>query len=196
MRYLKGITIAIITILIVLYLAAFTPWRNRQGGKDSAIGLNVPQNGASPATGAQEVNPSGQNLQRPAREVKQQVTNTQSAKRHGKSAKPLTAKARPHVKQESEDLEIQDFETQEGERVIINFWPPVENIKAVSIESIEYGEVCDDPCAEPADREYIEDSSNWSPPLPPPPSARIYIAVPEPQECPTPYGVGVEYCCQ
>src|SRR5262245_42812825 len=122
MRHLKGITIGVIGTLLALYLAVYTPWRTggRQGEKDSAGGLNVAQDGNSPATGSRDVKQSDRDVRRPAKELKQRVTDTQGAKRHDKNVKRSTAEMRQDMKQHGEDLELQAIETQDDEQLIID----------------------------------------------------------------------------
>jgi hypothetical protein len=183
MRHLKGITIGVIGTLLVLYLAVYTPWRTggRQAEKDSVAGSNVTQDGHSPATGAPEAKQSARDAQQPAKEVKQRVTDTQGAKPHGKNVKSSTAKMRQEMKQQGEDIELQDIETQDGEQMIIDVRSPAVDVESVYIESEEFEETS----GWPMDGEDMIDSSDW------PPAQRGYIAVPE-QECPTPYGVLVD----
>jgi len=172
---MKKIAIAIIGILLALYLAAYGPWRiGGQKEKDSAGGLNVAQDGSHPATGARDVNQSVKGVQQPVKEDKQRVTNAQGAKRHDKGVKPSMAGIRRNVEQRGADLEVQVIETPDAEQLTIDVRRPTEDVEAVFVEFEE-------PSVEPT---YIEDmggSSDWTP------AHRIDVAVPEPQECSTPY---------
>jgi hypothetical protein len=189
MRHLKGITIGVVGTLLVLYLAVYTPWRTggRQGEKDSAGGLNVAQDANSPATSAPDVKQPARDVKQPARnvrqpadEVKQRGTSTQGAKWHAKNVKSSTAKMRQDMKWQGEDVELQDIETQDGEQLIIDVRQPAEDVDAVYTE---YEEEFEESFEGPVDTEYMKDSSDW------PTAARIYIAVPESQQCPTPYEI-------
>jgi hypothetical protein len=176
---MKKIAIAIIGILLALYLAAYGPWRI--GGQKG--GLNVTQDGSQPATGAQNVNPSVKDVQQPVKEGKQRVTGAQGAKRHDKGVKPPMAGMRRNVEQRAEDLEVQVIETPVVEQLTIDVGRPTEEVEVISIES--EGEFVE-PAAEPVYIEDIYGSGAWTP------ARRVDIAVPEPQECSTPY-VWVEY---
>jgi hypothetical protein len=169
---MKKIAIAIIGILLALYLAVYGPWRT--GGQRG--GLNVAQDGSHPATGAQDVNQSVKDVRQPVKEGKQRVTNAQSAKRH-KGVKPSMAGRRRNVEQRAEDLEVQVIETPVVE-LTIDVGRPTEYVEVISTES--EGEFVE-PSAEPVYIEDIYGSSGW------PVAHRIDVAVPEPQECSTPY---------
>ena len=171
---MKKIAIAIIGILVALYLAAYGPWRN-SGQKG---GLNVAQDGGQPATGAQDVNQSVKDVQQPVKEGKQRVTGAQGEKPHGKGVKPSMAGMRRNVEQRAEDLEVQVIETPVVEQLTIDVGRPTEYVEVISIESErEFVE----PSAEPVYVEYMGVSSDWTP------ARRVDVAVPEPQECSTPY---------
>ena len=171
---MKKIAIAIIGILLALYLAAYGPWRT--GGQKG--GLNVAQDGSHPATGAQDVNQSVKGVQQPVKEGKQRVTDAQGAKPHGKGVKPSMAGMRRNVEQRAEDLEVQVIETPVVEQLTIDVGRPTEYVKVISTES--EGEFVE-PSVEPVYVEDIYGSSGW------PVAHRIDVAVPEPQECSTPY---------
>lgn len=176
---MKKIAIALIGILVALYLAAYRPWRtDGQGEKDSAGGLNVAQDGSRPATGAPDVKQSIKDVQQPVKEVKQRVTGAQGAKRHAKGVKASTAGMRRDAQQRVAGLEVQVIETPYVERLTIDITRPTKYIEVISIES--EGEF-EEPSGEPMDLEDIRGSSDW------PPAHRINVAVPEPQECSTPY---------
>jgi hypothetical protein len=169
---MKKIAIAIIGILLALYLAAYGPWRTGvQKEKDSAGGLNVAQDGSHPATGAQAV-------QQPVKEGKQRVTGAQGAKRHDKGVKRSMAGMRRNMEQRGADLEVQVIETPVAEQLTIDVGGPTEAVEVISIESD--GEFVE-PSVEPVYIEDIYSSSGW------PMAHRIDVAVPEPQECSTPY---------
>jgi hypothetical protein len=171
---MKKIAIAIIGILLALYLAAYGPWRiGEQKG-----GLNVAQDGSQTATGAQAVNQSVKDVQKPVKEGKQRVTNAQGAKRHDKGVKRSIAGMRRNVEQRAEDLEVQVIETPVVEQLTVGVTRPTEYVEVISIETD--GEF-EEPSEEPVYREYINGSSGW------PMAHRIDVAVPEPQECSTPY---------
>jgi len=176
---MKKIAIALIGILVALYLAAYRPWRTgEQGEKDSASGLNVAQDSSRPATGAPDVKQSVKDVQQPVKEGKQRITDAQGAKRHGAGVKPSMAGMRRDVEQRNADVELRVIETQDVEQLTIGVTRPTEYVEAVSIESErEFVE----PSREPMYIEDIKGSSDW------PQARRIYIAVPEPQECSTPY---------
>ena len=176
---MKKIGIAIIGILLALYLAAYGPWRT--GGQKG--GLNVAQDGGQPATGAQNVNQSVKDAQQPVKEGKQRVTNAQGAKRRDKGVKPSMAGMRRNVEQRGADTEVQVIETPVVEQVTIDVGRPTEYVEVISIES--EGELVE-PSVEPVYVEYMGGSSDWTP------ARRVDVAVPEPQECSTPY-VWVEY---
>ncbi|HEX5084639.1 MAG TPA: hypothetical protein VFY40_21565 [Blastocatellia bacterium] len=183
MRFLRGIAIAIIAILLALFLAAYRPWwsgaNHRETGSTGAV--NPPQNNT--ATGAQNatqpqhvpnVNQSVNDLRQAAREARQaarearQAANEarkgarqrdvydRSAMRPAKSAKRSTAEMREAVEWETEDCECEEVETQGVEQVII--WPTIR----------------------PTTR---------------PTTTRINITVPVSQECPTPYYEVWAECC-
>src|SRR5215813_13029000 len=171
---MKKIAIAIIGILLALYLAAYGPWRT--GGQKG--GLNVAQDGSQPTTGAQDVNQSVKDVQQPVKEGKQRVTNAQGAKRRDKGVKPSMAGMRRNVEQRAEDLEVQVIETPVVEQLTIDVGRPTEYVEVISTES--EGEFVE-PSVEPV---YVEDtysSSDWNM------AHRVDVAVPEPQECSTPY---------
>ena len=171
---MKKIAIAIIGILLALYLAAYGPWRT--GGHKG--GSNVAQDGGQPATGAQAVNQSVKDTQQPVKKGKQRVTGAQGAKPHGKGVKPSMAGMRRKVEQRAEDLEVQVIETPVVEQPTIDVGRPTEYVEVISIES--EGEFVE-PSGEPVYVEYMEGSSDWTP------ARRVDIAIPEPQECSTPY---------
>ena len=171
---MKKIAIAIIGILLALYLAAYGPWRT--GGQKG--GLNVAQDGGHPATGAQDVNQSVKDVQQPVKEGKQRVTNAQGAKRHDKGVKPSMAGMRRNVEQRGADTEVQVIETPVVEQVTIDVGRPTEDVEVISIES---GGEFVEPSVEPVYIEYTNGSNVW------PVTQRIDVAVPEPQECSTPY---------
>jgi hypothetical protein len=171
---MKKIAIAIIGILLALYLAAYGPWRI--GGQKG--GLNVTQDGSQPATGAQAVNQSVKDVQQPVKEGKQRVTDAQGAKPHSKGVKTSMAGMRRDVEQRRADLEVQVIETPVAEQLTIDVRRPTEDVEVISIES--EGEF-EEPSGEPVYIEYINGSSDW------PMAHRIDVAVPEPQECSTPY---------
>ena len=165
---MKKIAIAIIGILLALYLAAYGPWRTGgQKEKDSAGGLNVAQDSRRPATGAQDVQPR-------VKEGKQRVTDAQGAKRHNKGVQRSTAGMRRSVERRGADLEVQVIETPVAEQLTIDVWRPTEDVEGVFVEFEE-------PSVEPVYIEYTKGSSGW------PMAHRIDVAVPEPQECSTPY---------
>lgn len=164
---MKKIAIAIIGILLALYLAAYGPWRT--GGQKG--GLNVAQDGSHPATGAQDV-------QQPVKEGKQRVTGAQGAKRHDKGVKRSMAGMRRNVERRGAGLEVQVIETPVAEQLTIDVGRPAEAVEVISIES--EGEFVE-PSGEPVYVEYRGGSSDWTP------ARRVEIAVPEPQECSTPY---------
>jgi hypothetical protein len=90
---------------------------------------------------------------------------------------------RRNVEQRSEDLEVQVIEPPVVEQLTIDVGRPTEYVEVISTESeVEFVE----PSVEPVYVEDIYGSSGWTP------AHRIDVAVPEPQECPTPYG-WVEY---
>jgi hypothetical protein len=172
---MKKIAIAITGILLALYLAAYGPWRiGGQKEKDSAGGLNVAQDGSQPATGARDVNQSVKDVQQPVKEGKQRVTNAQGAKRHDKGVKPSMAGMRRNVEQRGAELEVQVIETPVAEQLTIDVRRPTEDVEAVFVEFEE-------PSVQPVYIEDINGSSDW------PLAHRIDVAVPEPQECSTPY---------
>ena len=175
---MKKIAITTIGILLALYLAAYGPWRT--GGQKG--GLNVAQDGGHPATGAQDVNQSVKDVQQPVKEGKQRVTNAQGAKRHDKGVKPSMAGMRRNVEQRGADTEVQVIETPVVEQVTIDVGRPTEDVEVISIESEgeSDGEFVE-PSGEPVYVEYMGGSSDWTP------ARRVDIAVPEPQECSTPY---------
>jgi hypothetical protein len=81
---------------------------------------------------------------------------------------------RRNVEQRGADVEVQVIETQAVEPVIIDVTPPTEDVEVVTVEY-------EQPSVAPT---YVEDmggSSYW------PRAQRINVAVPEPQECYTPY---------
>jgi hypothetical protein len=139
--------------------------------------LNVAQDGSHPATGAQDVNQPVKGVQQPVKEGKQRVTNAQSAKRH-KGVKPSMAGMRRNVEQRAEDLEVQVIETPVVEQLTIDVGRPTEVVEVISMES--EGEV-EEPSVEPVYVEYMGGSSDWTT------AHRVDIAIPEPQECSTPY---------
>ena len=171
---MKKIAIAIIGILVALYLAAYGPWRT--GGQKG--GSNVAQDANQPATGAQAVNQSVKDTQQPVKVYKQRVTGARSAKPHGKGVKASMAGMRRKVKQRAEGLGVQVIETPVVEQLTIDVGRPTEDVEVISIES--EGEFVE-PSAEPVYIEYTNGSNVW------PVAHRIDVAVPEPQECPTPY---------
>jgi hypothetical protein len=171
---MKKIAIAIIGILLALYLAVYGPWRT--GGQKG--GLNVAQNGSQPATGAQNVNQSVKEAQQPVKEGKQQVTGAQGAKRRGKGVTPSMAGRRRSVEQRGADLEVQVIETPVVEQLTVDVGRPTEEVEVISIESEEEFV---EPSVQPVYVEDIYGSSGW------PVEQRIDVAVPEPQDCPTPY---------
>jgi hypothetical protein len=176
---MKKIAIAIIGILLALYLAAYGPWRTGgQKEKDSTGGLNVAQDGSSPGIGARDVNQSVKDVQQPVKEGKQRVTDARGAKRHGKGVKPSMAGMRRNVEQRGADLDVQVIETRDADQLTIDVTRPAEYVEVISIES--EGEF-DEPSVEPVYIEEIKGSSDW------PTAHRIDVAVPEPQECSTPY---------
>jgi hypothetical protein len=172
---MKKIAFTFIAILLALYLAAYRPWRTGgQGEKDSTGGLNAAQDGSSPATGALDVKQSVKDVQQPVKAGKQRVTGAQGAKRHGKGIKRSMAGMRRDVKQRDADLEVQVIETQAVEQLTIDVTRPTEGVEVIYVEFEE-------PSGEPR---YIEDmrgSSDW------PLAHRVNVAVPERQECSTPY---------
>jgi len=171
---MKKIAIAIIGILLALYLAAYGPWRT--GGQKG--GLNVAQDGSQPATSAQNVNKSVKDVQQPVKEGKQRVTDAQGAKRHDKGVKPSMAGRRRNVEQRGADPEVQVIETPVVEQLSIDVGRPTEDVEVISIESEEEFM---EPSVQPVYVEDIYGSSGW------PVAHRIDVAVPEPQECSTPY---------
>jgi hypothetical protein len=201
---MKGITITSIATLCALYLAPYDPSRTGgQGEKDSAGGLNAAQGYNRLATDARDVKQSVKNVRQHVIKVKQRITDTRVAKRHGKGAKRSMTYVRQDVKQQVADREFQVIETRvdygadgcatsrcEGrelrvvetpgaEQLTIDVMRPTKDIKAVSVEFEELS-------VEPMDVEYVRGSSVWAP------ARGIYLAVPERQECPTPYDVRVE----
>ena len=177
--HMKKIAITVIGILVALYLAAYRPWRTGgQGEKDSAGGLNVAQDSSRPATDARDVNQSVKDVQQPVKEIKQRVTNAQGAKRHDKGVKPSMAGMRLDVKQRGADIEVQVIETRGVERLTIDVTRPTEQVEVIFIESEREFE---EPSVEPMYIEEMKSSSDWTP------AHRINIAVPERQECSTPY---------
>ena len=176
---MKKIAIAIIGILLALYFAAYGPWRTGgQKEKESAGGSNVAQDSSHPATGARDVNQSVKDVQQPVKEGKQRVTNAQGAKRYDKGVKPSMAGMRRNVEQRGADLEVQVIETPVAEQLTIDVGRPTEYVEVISIESDgEFEELS----VEPVYVEYIGGSSDWTP------ARRVDIAIPEPQECSTPY---------
>jgi hypothetical protein len=177
--HMKKVAIAIIGILVALYLAAYGPWRT--GGQKG--GSNVAQEGSQPATGAQNVNQSVKDSQQPVKEGKQRVTNAQGAKRHYNGVKRSMAGMRRNAEQRAEGIEVQVIVTPVVEQWTIDVGRPTEDVEVISVES--EGKVVE-PSGEPVYVEYMGGSSDWTP------ARRVDIAVPEPQECPTPYG-WVEY---
>lgn len=176
---MKKIAIILIGILVALYLAVYRPWRtDGQGEKDSTGGLNVAQDGSRPATGALDVKQSVKDVQHPVNEGKQRVIDAQGAKRHGKGVKASTAGIRRDAQQRVAGIELQVIETQAVERLTIEVTRPTEDVEVISIESEREFEA---PTGEPMYIEDMKGSSDW------PPAHRINIAVPEPQECSTPY---------
>ena len=176
---MKKIAITVIGILVALYLAAYRPWRTGgQGEKDSAGGLNVAQDSSRPATDARDVKQSVKDVQQPVKEIKQRVTNAQGAKRHDKGVKRSMAGMRLDVKQRGADIEVQVIETRGVERLTIDVTRPTEQVEVIFIESEREFE---EPSVEPMYIEEMKSSSDW------PPAHRINIAVPERQECSTPY---------
>ena len=176
---MKKMAIIVIGILLALYLAAYGPWRTGgQGGKNSAGGLNVAQDGSRPATGAPDVNQPVKGVQQPVKEGKQRVTAAQGAKRHGKGVKRSMAGMRRIVEPRGADVEVQVIETQAVEPLIIYVTRPTERVEAVPIESV--GEF-EETSVEPVYIEEMKVTSDWAP------AQRINVAVPEPQECYTPY---------
>jgi hypothetical protein len=171
---MKKIAIIFIGILLALYLAAYGPWRT--GGQKG--GSNVAQEGSQPATGAQALNQSVKDVQQPVKEGKQRVTGAQGAKSHGKGVKPSMAGIRRNVEQRGEDLGVQVIETPVAEQLTIDVRRPTEDVEVISIESEGEFEA---PSVQPVYIEYINGSSGW------PMAQRIDVAVPEPQECSTPY---------
>ena len=171
---MKKIAIIFIGILLALYLAAYGPWRT--GGQKG--GSNVAQDGSQPATGAQNVNQSVKDAQQPVKEGKQRVTGAQGAKRQGKGVKPSMASMRRNVEQRAEDHEVQVIETPVVEQLTIDVGRPTVYVEVISTES--EGEFVE-PSVEPVYVEDIYGSSGW------PVAHRIDVAVPEPQECSTPY---------
>ena len=171
---MKKIAIAIIGILLALYFAAYDPWRS--GGQKG--GSNVAQDGSQSATGAQAVNQSVKDVQQPVKEGKQRVTRAQGPKPNGKGVKASMAGMRRNVEQREEDLEVQVIETPVVEQLTIDVGRPTEYVEVISIES--EGEFVE-PSGEPVYVEYMGGSSDWTP------ARRVDIAVPEPQECSTPY---------
>jgi hypothetical protein len=167
---MKKIAIAIIGILLALYLVAYGPWRI--GGQKG--GSNVAQDGNQPATGAQNVNQSVKDAQQPVKEGKQRITDAQGVKRHDKGVKPSMARMRRNVEQRAEDLEIQVIETPVVEQLTIDVGPPTEDVEVISIES-------DGEFVEPVYVEHMGGSSDWTR------ARRVDVAVPESQECSTPY---------
>jgi hypothetical protein len=85
---------------------------------------------------------------------------------------------RRYVKQRAEDLEVQVIVTPVVEQVTIDVGRPTEDVEVISIES--EGEFVG-PSVEPVYIEYTNGSNVWSV------AHRIDVAVPEPQECSTPY---------
>jgi hypothetical protein len=179
MRFLRGIAIAIIAILLALFLAAYRPWRSGANREEtgSTGAVNPPQNNT--ATGAQNVtqpqpvpnvNQSVNDLRQATNEARQaarearQAANearkgarqhgayNRSAMRPAKSAKRSTAKMRQAVEWETEDCECEEVETQGVEQMVI--WPTTR-----------------------------------------PTTTRINITVPVSQECPTPYYEVWAECC-
>jgi len=171
---MKKLAIIFIGILLALYLAAYGPWRT--GGQKG--GSNVAQDGSQLATGAQAVNQPVKGVQQPVKEGKQRVTGAQGAKPHGKGVKASTAGMRRYVKQRAEDLGVQVIETPVVEQLTIDVGRPTEDVEVISIES---GGEFVEPSVEPVYIEYTNGSNVW------PVTQRIDVAVPEPQECSTPY---------
>jgi hypothetical protein len=202
---MRTIAITLIAILIALYLVIYRPWRTSgQGEKDSAGGLNVAQDNNRPVTGANDVRQPAKEVQQPIKkEVKQRATDAQGAKRHGKGARRSMTGRRQEVRQKGSDFELrvvkkrvaygasdcatlrcearelQVVGTPSVEQVTIDVKRPTEGVKAVYVE-------VEEPSVEPRDVEYVEVPSVWAP------AREIYVAAPERQECPTPYGVRVE----
>ena len=180
MRFLRGITIAAVAILLGLFMAAYRPWRSgaNHGETGSTGGSNVAQSN-NPATGAQGVqqpvqggNQSTEKVQQPAKGVKQQAAATQGAKRQAKSAKRPTVKMRRAVEQEeSADCECQGVETQGVEQVVIDVIEPTEYYEEETTISVE-------PRSQTEDMKY---TYYW------PTTQTVNITVPQSQECPTPY---------
>src|SRR5262249_52276789 len=177
MRYVRGITIAAIAILLGLFLAAYRPWRSGANHGETG-GSNVAQSDKSQASGAQGVqqpvqggNQSTEKVQQPAKEVKQQAAATQGAKRQAKSAKRPTVKMRRAVEQESADCECQDVETQGVEQVVIDVIEPTEYYEEETTISVEPR----------SQTEAMKYTYYW------PTTQTVNITVPESQECPTPY---------
>jgi hypothetical protein len=202
---MRKIAITLIGILIALYLVVYRPWRTGgQGEKDSAGGLNVAQDNNPPVTGANNVKQPAKDVQQPVKkEVKQRVTSAQGAKRHRKDASRSMTGRRQAVKQQGSDSELrvvetlvdygadgcaplrcegrelQVIETPGAEQVIIDARRPTGGVKAVFVEVQKQS-------AEPMDVEYVEGSRGWTP------AREIFLAVPERQDCETPYEVRVE----
>lgn len=176
---MKKIAITTIGILLALYLAAYGPWRTGgQREKNSTGGLNVAQDDSRPATGARDVNQSVKDVQQPVKEVKRRVKDAQGAKRHGEGVKRSTASMRRDVGQRGPDLELQVIETPDVEQLTIDVTRPTEDVEVISIGS--EGEF-EGPSREPMYMEDMTGPSVW------PQAQRIDIAVPERQECSTPY---------
>jgi hypothetical protein len=172
---MKKIAIAIIGILIALYLAAYRPWRTGgQGEKDSASGLNAVQDSSRQATGARDVKQSVKDVQQPVKGIKQQVTGAQGAKRPGKAVKRSTVGMRRDVNQRDADLEVRVIETRDVEQLTVDVARPTEDVEVIFVEFEETS-------VEPRYIEDVKGSSDW------PPAHKINIAVPERQECFTPY---------
>jgi hypothetical protein len=85
---------------------------------------------------------------------------------------------RRNVGQRAEDLEVQAIETPVVEQLTIEVGRPTEDVEVISVES--EGEFME-PSVEPVYVEYMGGSSDWTP------ARRVEVAVPEPQECSTPY---------
>jgi dsDNA-specific endonuclease/ATPase MutS2 len=109
MRYLRGIIIAAVTVLLGLFLLIFRPWRSGAdhvetgptGGLNAAQGNNNPQNATQPVP---NVNQSVKDLRQAANEAEQAANRARQAADEARNAANRAAnQAREEVKQQVTD---------------------------------------------------------------------------------------------
>ncbi|MBO0857657.1 MAG: hypothetical protein J2P21_04225 [Chloracidobacterium sp.] len=200
MRFVRGIIIAALGILLGLLLMVYRPWRsgaNHENGTTGAPVAKSENNQAPEAQGAQQPAQEGkkstEKVQQPAKEVKPRVEATQGEKREAKSAKRSMPKMRQAVEEEGEDCECQGAETQRVGQVVINVIQPTEqptaydgNVTTISVKSPRKTQVIKDtdyywPTAQTQTGYY------W------PTTQTVNITVSKSQECPTPNQIWVEF---